>query len=196
MVYSRGEGDMARGRRFLGQVVFVLAVMIAAFVGAKLGLLSTRDVGASHNFNDVPPGAFYHDFVQFLVDNGITAGCGPGLFCGEQAVTRGQIAVFLKKLNDVVRSQTVWAVVDSNGTLARSFHATSAIRVGTGSYEVVFDRDVSGCAFNATLGDPDFSVFSGDVSAAKLFNNPNGVRVVALNMGTAVDRPFHLAVNC
>jgi hypothetical protein len=50
----------------------------------------------------VPPGAFYHDFVQFLVDNGITAGCGPGLFCGEQVVTRGQTAVFLKKLFDVV----------------------------------------------------------------------------------------------
>ena len=46
------------------------------------------------------PGAFYHDFVQFLVDNGITAGCGPGQFCGEQAVTRGQTAVFLKRLFD------------------------------------------------------------------------------------------------
>jgi hypothetical protein len=93
---------MARGRKFLGQLVLVLAVMAAAFVGAKLGLVGTREVGASHNFNDVPPGAFYHDFVQFLVDNGITAGCGPGQFCGEQVVTRGQTAVFLKKLFDVV----------------------------------------------------------------------------------------------
>jgi hypothetical protein len=96
------EGKMARGRRLLGQLVLVLAMMAAGFVGAKLGLLGTREVGASHNFADVPPGAFYHDFVQFLVDNGITAGCGPGLFCGEQAVTRGQTAVFLKKLFDVV----------------------------------------------------------------------------------------------
>ena len=81
---------MARGRRFLGQLVLVLAMMAAGFMGAKLGMLGTREVAASHNFNDVPPGAFYHDFVQFLVDNGITAGCGPGLFCGEQAVTRGR----------------------------------------------------------------------------------------------------------
>jgi sulfatase-modifying factor enzyme 1 len=93
---------MAHGRRFLGRLVLVLAVMAAAFVGAKLGLVGTREVRASHNFNDVPPGIFYHDFVQFLVDNGITAGCGPGLFCGEQAVTRGQTAVFLKRLFDVV----------------------------------------------------------------------------------------------
>ena len=67
---------MTRGRRLFGHVVLVLVVMTAAFVGARLGLLGTREVGASHNFNDVPPGVFYHDFVQFLVDNGITAGCG------------------------------------------------------------------------------------------------------------------------
>lgn len=69
--------------------------MAAGFVGAKLGLLGTRDVAASQNFNDVPPGAFYHDFVDYLAQSGITAGCGPGQFCGEQAVTRGQMAVFL-----------------------------------------------------------------------------------------------------
>jgi hypothetical protein len=66
---------MARGRRLLGQLVLVLVVMAAGFVGAKLGMLGTREVGASHNFNDVPDSAFYHAFVQFLVDNGITAGC-------------------------------------------------------------------------------------------------------------------------
>jgi hypothetical protein len=91
---------MARGRRFLGQVVLVLAVTAGAFVGAKLGMLGTRDAGASHNFSDVPDSAFFHDFVQFLVDNGITSGCSvaPPLYCGEQPVTRGQMAVFLQRL--------------------------------------------------------------------------------------------------
>ena len=89
---------MTRGRRLFGHVVLVLVVMTAAFVGARLGLLGTREVGASHNFNDVPPGVFYHDFVQFLVDNGITSGCGGGRFCGEDPVTRGQVAVFLQRL--------------------------------------------------------------------------------------------------
>jgi hypothetical protein len=93
---------MARGRRLLGQLALVLAVMAAAFTGGRLGLLGTRDVGASHNFSDVPDSAFYHNFVQFLKDNGITAGCGSGLFCGELAATRGQTAVFLKKLFDLV----------------------------------------------------------------------------------------------
>jgi hypothetical protein len=89
---------MACGRRYLGHLVLVLAVMAAAFVGAKLGLLGTREVAASHNFADVPSNAFYHTFVEYLGQSGVTAGCGPGLFCPEQAVTRGQMAVFLAQL--------------------------------------------------------------------------------------------------
>jgi hypothetical protein len=91
---------MTRGRRLLGQFVLVLAVTAGTFVGAKLGMLGTREVGASHNFSDVPDSVFYHDFVQFLVDAGITSGCSvaPPLYCGEQTVTRGQMAVFLQRL--------------------------------------------------------------------------------------------------
>jgi hypothetical protein len=56
---------------------------------------------------------------------------------------------------------------------------------------------VTNCAFTATIGDPDTSVFTGEISAARRFNEPNGVRVVALDsMGTVVDRPFHLTAHC
>jgi hypothetical protein len=73
--------------------LLVLGALLAA------AFLSGRGVAlASHNFADVPNSAFYHDFVDFLVQNGITSGCGGGLYCGEDAVTRGQMAVFLKKL--------------------------------------------------------------------------------------------------
>jgi hypothetical protein len=44
---------MARGRGLFGQVVLMLALMAAAFVGARLGLLGTQDAGASHDFGDV-----------------------------------------------------------------------------------------------------------------------------------------------
>jgi hypothetical protein len=77
----------------LSAALLVLGALIAA------ALLSGRGVAlASHNFPDVPDSAFYHDFVDFLVQNGITSGCGGGLYCGEAAVTRGQIAVFLKRV--------------------------------------------------------------------------------------------------
>ena len=106
---------MTRGRRLLGQLVLVLAMMAAGFVEAKLGLLGTREVGASHNFEDVPDDAFFHDLVQFLVDNMITAGCSvsPPRYCGDDPVTRGQMAVFLKKLSDLV-DERVAALVATN----------------------------------------------------------------------------------
>lgn len=72
---------MARGRRLVGQLMLVLAVTVGAFGGAKLGLLGTREVAANHNFGDVPTGAFYHAFVEYLSQSGVTAGCGAGLFC-------------------------------------------------------------------------------------------------------------------
>jgi hypothetical protein len=63
---------------------------------------------ASHSFSDVPDSAFYHDFVSFLSDNGITSGCGGGRFCGEDPVTRGQMAVFLQRLATVVSARVVF----------------------------------------------------------------------------------------
>jgi hypothetical protein len=121
---------MARGRRLLGQVVLVLAVTVGAFVGAKLGMLGTREVAASHNFSDVPDSAFFHDFVQFLVDNGITVGCAPGLFCGEQAVTRGQVAVFLKRLSDLVDQKV-------NAQMAGLSAQVAALDANLAAFEVV-----------------------------------------------------------
>jgi hypothetical protein len=94
-------------RRLVARLGFLVAVFVAAYLGATLGWLGTREVRASHNFADVPDSAFYHAFVQFLVDNGITSGCAPGLFCGNDPVTRGQMAVFLQKLADVVGQDVV-----------------------------------------------------------------------------------------
>lgn len=50
---------------------------------------------ATATFTDVPVGAPQFRFVEALVAAGITAGCGSGNFCPDQAVTRGQMAVFL-----------------------------------------------------------------------------------------------------
>jgi hypothetical protein len=95
---------MRKWRPLVGRLVLVLVVFASGYLGARLGLLHAPVAQASHNFGDVPDSVFYHDFVDFLVDNGITAGCQlvPPLYCGEDPVTRGQMAVFLKKLFDLV----------------------------------------------------------------------------------------------
>jgi hypothetical protein len=46
-------------------------------------------------FGDVPTVHPFFQFVEALVESGITAGCGGGNYCPDDPLTRGQMAVFL-----------------------------------------------------------------------------------------------------
>jgi hypothetical protein len=50
---------------------------------------------ATATFSDVPVGHPYHRFVEALASSGITAGCLPSLYCVNNPITRGEMAVFL-----------------------------------------------------------------------------------------------------
>lgn len=47
--------------------------------------------------------------------------------------------------------KTLWAVVNENGTLDRAKGVTDSARIGTGAYRITFNRNVSGCAYAATV---------------------------------------------
>jgi hypothetical protein len=98
----------------------------------------------------------------------------------------------------IARAKDQWAVVGSDGTLTRRNGASSVTKLGAGDYEVVFGGNVSGCAYNATLGTGDTSdPPAGEVGVSARSGNANAVRVVTRDSaGTAADRPFHLTVNC
>ena len=51
------------------------------------------------SFNDVPTNHPFFQFIEALVAAGITAGCNaaPPMYCPDQPLTRGQMAVFLAK---------------------------------------------------------------------------------------------------
>jgi len=49
------------------------------------------------DFLDVPQGDIFHSYVEKLIRNGITAGCGAGNYCRNDVVKRKQMAVFLLK---------------------------------------------------------------------------------------------------
>jgi hypothetical protein len=49
------------------------------------------------DFVDVPPTHIFHDFVNTIARDGVTAGCGAGGYCPDNANTRAQMAVFLLK---------------------------------------------------------------------------------------------------
>ncbi len=49
------------------------------------------------DFTDVPGDHLFHDYIETVFRNGITAGCGAGVYCPTAPVTRAQMAVFLLK---------------------------------------------------------------------------------------------------
>lgn len=98
-------------------------------------------------------------------------------------------------------SATLWAVVDVDGTLIRSDGALSSKKTDctNGCYEVIFARNVRGCAYQAVVGGPGsvgvpapgFMTVIGRVSDVK------GVFLQSFdNSGALSDRSFHLFVNC
>jgi len=91
------------------------------------------------------------------------------------------------------------AVISAAGIFVRGT-AVYHVRYGPGRYEVVFGRDLSTCAYTATVGDPGNQlVFEpGLVSAAPgQFSRSRGVYIETRNLGGALsDFTFHLALNC
>lgn len=57
--------------------------------------LQVSPAPAVATFTDVPTSHPFFRFVEALVSAGITGGCGSGLYCPNNPVTRGQMAVFL-----------------------------------------------------------------------------------------------------
>jgi hypothetical protein len=98
----------------------------------------------------------------------------------------------------VAKAKALWAVVDGGGGLTRKSGATSSTHLAPGEYEVVFGRDVSGCAYTATIGSGDTSEpLSGEVGVAQRAGNASAVSVVTRDSaGNKADRPFHLTVTC
>jgi hypothetical protein len=89
--------------------------------------------------------------------------------------------------------QQVPAIVRGRGTQA-------ATRIATGDYAVVFDRDVRGCAYLVTPGDPAAGAAPSGWATVEQYgaSKPGGVEVVTYNSPSdgPTDMSFHLAVIC
>ena len=86
-------------RRLLLQAVFgANADSTTSIAGAIVGYrLQVSPAPASPTFSDVPATDPAFQYVEALAGSGITGGCGNGLFCPDNNVTRRQMAVFLSK---------------------------------------------------------------------------------------------------
>jgi hypothetical protein len=92
-----------------------------------------------------------------------------------------------------------YAVVNGGGQLVRGRDISSVARTGDGRYQVIFNADVRGCAYFATVGDPSAAgpPQNSQISVSSLASNVNGVAVRTENgTGQEQNTPFHLIVMC
>lgn len=65
------------------------------FFGGVCSVCGAKGAEAAPEFDDVKPGAFYFDAVQWAVENGITNGTGKNTFSPNNVCSRYQIVMFL-----------------------------------------------------------------------------------------------------
>jgi hypothetical protein len=97
------------------------------------------------------------------------------------------------------KPQTFNAVVNFDGTLARGRGATGAFHDGPGVYDVDFTRDVSACAYTASIGEAGSLGASepGTVTVVGRSGTPKGLYIQTFNKkGHAEDLAFHLILAC
>ena len=102
------------------------------------------------------------------------------------------------KVSAVVASR-VFAVVNSNGTLARGRGVTSVSRLGIGQYDIRFSRNIAACVWEGTIGLGVFgsSAAPGFITVNGRIGTNNGLFVTThRTTGAAADAPFHALVVC
>ena len=71
--------------------------MAVFLLKAKFGSGHVPPPATGTVFTDVPIGSFAADWIEEFAALGITGGCGGGIYCPNNPVTRAQMAVFLLK---------------------------------------------------------------------------------------------------
>ncbi|WP_261565117.1 hypothetical protein [Frankia gtarii] len=91
-----------------------------------------------------------------------------------------------------------FAVIDQNGQVVRGSLGVTAGLTSAQNVEVLFDRDIRGCAYTATIGGKATDVPSpAFITVAQRGGKVNGVFVAIRNSdSTKTTRPFHLTVTC
>jgi hypothetical protein len=144
-------------------------------------------------FHDVPASSPFCPFIEELARRGITGGCGGGNYCPSAPVTRQQMAVFLVKTLDAAKNR--FAVVNSNGTLARGRGVVSTARLTTGFYQVIFDTNITGCAYIGTVVVPGLVNVGGFLTTKAGTTNTVLVNTFS-EAGGVDDRSFQVEVVC
>jgi hypothetical protein len=118
---------------------------------------------------------------------------------GPHAIKESKLTVAAAGVASLSNGSSHFAVVGANGVIARGRGlASNPVRTGAGRYQLIFNRDVRGCAYVATQGVIGATTPGpGQIGTSALASNPNGVFVRTFDsQGAPADRSFHLIVSC
>jgi hypothetical protein len=131
------------------------ALLVAAVVGA--GVFAVGSAYGQSRFSDVPPGDVHEAGIQYVDQNGITAGCGDGTrFCPRDSLTRGQMATFLHRQSGKAPGIAPSVNADTlRGLTPDQLRATSGREI------VTTTQTATGSTNFATIGCPEGKVAVG-----------------------------------
>jgi hypothetical protein len=127
-----------------------------------------------------------------------------GVFAGHAAAAGGgPNAPMAGKATGVSAAATtvparVFAVVNTDGTKLRGKAVASTARLGTGLYDVRFNRNISTCAWTGTVGTGTFvgSTGQAEISVSGRSGTNNGLFVETFSGSATADLPFTVLVVC
>ncbi len=104
-------------------------LLLTFFLGITLGSVVTVTAGGtkgSEMFKDVIRGSYYDEAIGEMVELGLLSSAQSGKFKPEAYVTRGQLAVALKKLRDELKGNVAQVSSSSSSIVSSSISSTSA----------------------------------------------------------------------
>jgi len=99
----------------------------------------------------------------------------------------------------VAHGSARFTVVNAGGQQVRGRGTSSVARTAEGRYQAIFDADVRGCGYFATIGGPTAAAppNNGQITVSSLGSNVNGVDIRTTGAdGNDANKPFHLVVLC
>ena len=88
---------------------------VAVYLTVPIGTATALPCAGASSFADVPANANYCTDVEWLKNRSITLGCGAMLYCPNDFVTRGAMALFMQRLGTALSPQ-LFHVLASTGT--------------------------------------------------------------------------------
>lgn len=110
-------------------------LLVAPRLGAPSGAIITNGTFTDDN------GSVHEADIETLFAQGITAGCGPGLYCPNDAITRGQMALFIFRQLDLAPSPIDYYDDDGGSIYEEANNAVSAAGIGFGCADRDFCHD-------------------------------------------------------